>query len=227
MIKTAAFSLLGAMAFASAVQVHPPVRHPSRPSPAFTFHVHPAVTDDRAAAAETIAVYYSPLASTKVTRLVGFGLAYHMAIVYTDRAGKSYGASSGPSDNATPQTPANALQAIADMADRQPSSFGTLVADPLNDHVFVKGRAEDYYTKDREGRAYPQALITRGKDLSSRWASILRTYAAVDRLGLTYSPLSQNSNSLAGTALRNAGLAPSFSSATVFAPGLFTQLPVS
>ena len=225
MIKTAALSLLSAVEFTATVQVHSPVDHPSRLQPAITLHVHPAVTDDRANAIETIAVYYSPLESTKVTRLVGFGMAYHMAIVYTDRAGNSYGASSGPSDNASPQTPANALKAIVFMADQQPSSFGTLVADPSNDHVFIEGHAEDYYTKDREGRAYPHSLVTRGKDLSASWASILRTYADVDRLALTYSPTSQNSNSLAGTALRRAGLAPAFSSATVFAPGLFTQLP--
>ena len=224
MIKIAAFPLLGAMAFTTAARVHPPVQ--PAPRPAVVFHVHAAVADPRATGVETITVYYSPLESTKVTKLVGFGMAYHMAIVYTDRAGHSFGASSGPSNNASPQTPANAVQAIVYMADDQPSSFGTLASDPLNDHAFSVGAADDYYTKGRDGRGYPLALVTKGSDLSAQWSSILHTYAAVDRLALTYSPTSQNSNSLAGTALRRAGLAPAFSSDTVFAPGIFTQLPV-
>ena len=225
MIKIAALPLLGAMAaFTTAGQVHPSA--PPAPRPAITMPVHGAVTDPDADGTETITVYYSPLESTKVTKLVGFGMAYHMAVVYTDRAGNSFGASSGPSNDAGAQTPANAVRAIVYMADEQPSSFGTLVSDPLNDHVFVKGTAADYYTQNREGRAYPRALVAKGRDLSARWSVILRTYAAVGGLGLTYSPTSQNSNSLAGTALRRAGLSPAFSSDTMFAPGVFTELPV-
>lgn len=223
MIKIVALPLLGAMAFTTAAQVHPQAPQVRQ---AIVMPVHAAVTDTTATGTETITVYYSPLESTKVTRLVGFGMAYHMAVVYTDRAGRSFGASSGPSNNTSPQTPANAVQAIVYMADDRPSSFGTLVSDPLNDHVFIKGTAEDYYTQNREGHAYPHALVAKGKDLSAQWTVILRTYVAAGSLGLTYSPSNQNSNSLAGTALRRAGLAPAFSSDTVFAPGVFTELPV-
>ena len=45
------------------------------------------------------------------------------------------------------------------------------------------------------------------------------------RDALTYSPISKNSNSMAGTALRNAGLAIPFSVETKFAPAVFTKLP--
>ena len=224
MIKIAALSLLGAMAFTTAAQVHLPVA-PST-SPTLSIPMHAAVTDRDAQGTETIVVVYSPLASTKVSKLVGFGMAYHMAIVYTDRAGRSFGASSGPSNNAIPQTPANAVRAIVYMADEQPSSFGTLMSDPLNDRAFIMGTKADYYTQDEAGVAYPKAVVATGKDLSAQWSSILQTYVSVGARGLTYSPTSQNSNSLAGTALRSAGLAPAFSSKTAFAPGVFTELPV-
>ena len=229
MFKIAVLPLFGAMAFTTAAQVHVPVAPVTRQAISAPMHrlpIHAAVTDPNATAQETITVYYSPLESTKVTRLVGFGMAYHMAIVYTDRAGHSFGASSGPSNSTALQTPANAVQAIVYMADEQPSSFGTLVSDPLNDHAFTKGGASDYYTQTSAGIAYPRAIITKGRDLSAQWSTILQTYAAVGALGLTYSPTSQNSNSLAGTALRRAGLAPAFSSDTVFAPGVFTRLPI-
>ena len=174
---------------------------------------------------ETIAIYFSPLASTKVASVVGLGLAYHMALVYTDSAGRSFGASSGPSNQATAQTPALALSAILDSARNMPSNFGTLASDPKNNHLFLKGHPEDYYTQDFEGTEYPHATALQGRDLSAQWTSILTTYATIGRMHLTYSPVSQNSNSMAGTALRNAGIRIPFSIATKFAPAMFTKLP--
>ena len=174
---------------------------------------------------ETIVVYYSPLAATKIAAYVGLGLAYHMAIIYTNGAGVSFGVSSGPSIQSTQQTPPHALRAIWDTALNAPSDFGTLVSDPKNDHAFVKGRPEDYYTQDFEGQEFPHALIASGRDLSLRWRTIVTTYQAIGRLHLTYSPVSQNSNSMAGAALRKAGLPIPFSVEARFAPALFTQLP--
>ena len=174
---------------------------------------------------ETIAIYFTPLASTKVASIVGLGLAYHMAIVYTDSVGHSYGASSGPSNQATAQTPALALGAILDSARNMPSNFGTLASDPKNNHLFIKGQPEDYYTQDFEGMEYPHVTAVQGRDLSAQWAVILQTYASVGKIHLTYSPVSQNSNSMAGTALRQAGIPIPFSAATKFAPAMFTRLP--
>ena len=86
---------------------------------------------------------------------MGLGLAYHMAIIYTDGAGRSFGASSGPSASATAQTPALALRAIYASAENRPSAYGTLLSDPKNNHMFIKGHPEDYYTQDFEGMEYP------------------------------------------------------------------------
>ena len=173
---------------------------------------------------ETIAVYFSPLASTKVAALIGLGMAYHMALVYTDRTGQSFGASSGPSNVRTAQSPGYAFSAIINMTTEMPSAFGTLVSDPKNNHSFVLGLPEDYYTQDALGEAYPHVVAVQGGDLSAQWRSILHTYTAVGSLRLTYSPLTQNSNSMAGTALRQAGIPIPFSSATKFSPALFTNL---
>ena len=218
MIKTSALALLGAMTVTTAAQMHPPVDAPVAAA------ALPAAVSDLEGK-ETLAVYYSPLDSTRVAGHVGLGMAYHMAVVYTDRNGVSYGASSGPSDLSAPQTPAHALSAILASFDKGPSAFGTLLSDPKNGRPFTKGSAADYFTKDGAGRAYPYSVVLKGRNLSARWSSILGTYGRVDHMKLTYSPVTQNSNSLAATALRNAGITPASSSGTAFVPGAFTRLP--
>ena len=174
---------------------------------------------------ETIAIYFSPLASTKIAATIGLGLAYHIAVVYTNGAGQSFGASSGPSNQSTHQTPALAFDAILASAKNQPSEFGTLKSDPKNNHAFLRGHPEDYYTQDFDGTAYPHIVAIEGSNLSAQWQTILASYTMVSNLRLTYSPVSQNSNSMAGTALRRAGIAIPFSAATKFAPAMFTILP--
>ena len=227
MIKLALIALMGVVALTGAARVRSPQARAIVPaSYTVTGAGAPAGNGlSDGTGRESLSVYYTPLDSTEVSRLVGFGKAYHMAVVYTDAAGRSFGASSGPSDLAAPQTPGGALSALVAMAVDAPSTFGTLVADPHNGTAFVKGDRADYYTKDSHGHAYPSAVVARGADLSARWAAIVRTYARVGAMGLTYSPISQNSNSLATTALRDAGIGLPFSSATLFVPGSLTRLP--
>ena len=229
MVKLALVALMGVIALIGAARVRAPDTGAIRPA-AYTVTGADAATGMSSLSGEdtgreSLAVYYTPLTSTEVSRLVGFGTAYHMAVVYTDAAGRAYGASSGPSNLAAPQTPRGALSALFATAGNVPSTFGTLVADPHNNTAFVKGERADYYTQDGQGHAYPYAVVARGHDLSARWASILRTYARIGAMRLTYSPISQNSNSLATAALHRAGVDLQFSSATLFAPGSFAQLP--
>ncbi len=219
MIRSSALALLGALTFTAASQM----RGPAVWRPAAVAAMSAATNDPLGR--ETLAVYYSPLDSTRVARYVGLGTAYHMALVYTDRDGVSRAVSSGPSNLAVPQTPEYALSAVFASFDEQPSAFGTLVADPKNDTPFVEGSAADFYTMDGGGRFYSHTTVLRGADLSARWQSILHTYARADAMKLTYSPVTQNSNSLAATALRRAGVTLAFSSGTVFVPGAFTDLP--
>ena len=219
MFKLPAIAVASIMALTSAAQVHPFSEVARTPTMAAA-----TVFDE---GPETLRIYYTPLASTEVSRFVGFGTAYHMAIVYTDGAGHSFGVSSGPSNLAAQQSPSHALSALISMASDTPSAFGTLVADPHNNTRFTIGDRGDYYTRDGQQHAYPHSLVVRGRNLSAQWATIVSTYAQVDKLNLTYSPISQNSNSMAATALRRAGLTLQFSSNTWFTPGTFTQLPES
>ena len=69
-----------------------------------------------------------------------------------------------------------------------PSAFGPSSPIPPTTTPFTKGRPEDYYTQDDEGEAYPFTVVVTGRDLSARWQTILRTYVAVGKLKLTYSP---------------------------------------
>lgn len=173
---------------------------------------------------ESIVLYFSPLASTKIATLVGLGMAFHVAIVYTDSTGLSFGVSSGPSSHGALQTPGSALRAIVDAALERPSSFGILISDPANGHPFARGSRDDYYTHDLSGEAFPAYPVLTGGNLSATWALIVSSYAKVGSLKLTYSPITQNSNSMAGTALRHAGIAIPSSISTRFAPGLFDDL---
>ncbi len=177
-------------------------------------------------ALETITVYFSPLEATRIVEKVGLGIAHHIGIVYTNKAGQSFGVSSGPSIQSTQQTPPNALRAIVSQASNEPSDFGTLVSDPHNDTPFVKGAMDDYYTQDYEGKEFPHALAMQGGDLSAQWKVILKAYSAMGKMNLTYSPVSQNSNSMAGEALRRAGIPVPFSAKARFAPAVFTHLPM-
>ena len=219
MIRPAALALLSALTVTTASQMHGVANVQSAPSP-----VMPSANDDPLGV-ETLTIYFSPLDSTRVARYFGLGMAYHMAIVYTDRNGVSRAVSSGPSDSKAPQTPRLALSAVFASFDDQPSTFGTLASDPGNDEPFVRGSAADHSTKDDAGHVYRHVTVLHGADLSVRWKSIVRTYARIGAMKLTYSPVTQNSNSLATTALRRAGVTLAFSSDTVFVPGAFTDLP--
>lgn len=165
--------------------------------------------------------------STKIATLVGLGMAFHVTIVYTNSSGSSFGVSSGPSVHGALQTPGSALRAIVDAALERPSDFGFLISDPANGHPFKRTSRDDYYTQDLGGETFPSYPVLTGKDLSATWAIILNSYEEMSSLHLTYSPITQNSNSMAGTALRQAGIAIPSSFGTRFSPGLFNDLTLA
>ena len=79
MLKVVSLAVMGALSLASAAQVQSSIPQGSVRVPA------PIATMQQMEGPESLAVYYTPLASTEVSRFVGFGTAYHMAIVYTGR----------------------------------------------------------------------------------------------------------------------------------------------
>src|SRR5437588_11405764 len=81
---------------------------------------------------ERIAVYYSAVADAPV-----IAQTYHMTIVYTDSAGRSYSASAGPQIPDVPQTATNVIAATAAVTTNAGSPYGTLVASPTNGQQFT------------------------------------------------------------------------------------------
>ncbi|MEB0229088.1 hypothetical protein QN414_32920, partial [Pseudomonas sp. 5S1] len=59
---------------------------------------------------------------------------------------------------------------------------------------------------ENSGTVYASQVLATGSDLSAQWGTIVSTYNNVVPLNLTYSPATQNSNSVANTALAAAGV---------------------
>src|SRR3989454_1456274 len=151
--------------------------------------------------AESISVVYQPVVSFA-------GLtAYHETLVYTDASGNQSFASAGAS---TPEPGGSSLsnisQASSAVASGTTSVYGTLqvvngsVADlsnPEHDRMFGPPNAP-----------FATQVLTTSSDLSGQWQSILNTENYIASQNLAYSPLTQNSNSVANTALTAAGLQP-------------------
>ena len=151
--------------------------------------------------AESISVVYQPVVS-----FVGL-TAYHETLVYTDASGNQHFATAGAS---TPEPGGSSLsnisQASSAVASGTTSVYGTLqvvngsVADlsnPEHDRMFGPPNAP-----------FATQVLTTSSDLSGQWQSILNTENYIASQNLAYSPLTQNSNSVANTALTAAGLQP-------------------
>src|SRR5439155_4225038 len=100
----------------------------------------------------------------------------------------------------------NISQASSAVASGTTSVYGTLqvvngsVADlsnPEHDRMFGPPNAP-----------FATQVLTTSSDLSGQWQSILNTENYIASQNLAYSPLTQNSNSVANTALTAAGLQP-------------------
>jgi hypothetical protein len=182
---------------------------------------------------ETISVVFQPVEGTG-------GTAYHETLVYTNSSGQSYFCSSGPTNPIAQGDWVKGLEAWAlegdaqaDMACITPSFLGTLTASGTTD-VFFDPSVAGGPTRDDDGNPYPSVVIATGSSLGSQWSTIASTYSSVSSEDLTYSMLQQNSNSLASTALTEAGLSLPATSVQVYStqagdywvPGQDRSLPV-
>ena len=174
---------------------------------------------------ETIKIIYSP-----VINVPTLGTGHHMTLVYTDSQGRNFSASSGPTVNPA-QTVSNVIEAAAAARYNKPSPYEYLTASDNNGSQFTPGQNGETITRDANGNPYLSNVVATGDNLSSRWNTILDTYDRVASLHLPYSPLTQNSNSMAGTALAKAGipLVGFLPSILDFprVPGMFIPLPTS
>ncbi|TFZ54491.1 hypothetical protein E4V01_25105, partial [Methylorubrum sp. Q1] len=150
--------------------------------------------------------------------------AYHITLVYINNRGQSFYTSAGPTIPASPDA-STSLGASKDAVEGRATAYGVLgykteqfdINDPSNPTMIDKDSGIPYQTK----------ILSQGTNLSSQWNTILETYHSISTLGVPYSPGWQNSNSVAGTALRKAGISIPFDSSSKWAPGLLLQLPTT
>jgi uncharacterized Zn-binding protein involved in type VI secretion len=148
---------------------------------------------------ETISVYFEKLGS------VGGKSYYHETVVYTDSTGAQHLATAYAS-----QIPAGSIgglsQASAAARSGTASDYGVLQTQ--TSQVSDLSKAEQEHWLGSADDPYPQAVVATGDDLSGQWQSIQQAYQNIGEQNLPYSPLTQNSNSAATSALKAAGITP-------------------
>jgi hypothetical protein len=149
---------------------------------------------------------------------------YHETVVYTNALGQSF-YSSGNYSNTDPNLNKNILlneglgkqivQAAEDAQSNTPSAWGVLTAD-INKPLTAASTSG--VTVGANGNAYESEVVASGPDLSSRWAAFNATESSIVSQNLTYSPYTQNSNSLATAGFLGSGITPP-SDTSLFVPG--------
>lgn len=157
---------------------------------------------------ETITVYFKPLGSFDGTTY------YHETLVYTNSNNQSFytqAFASDPTPAAVAGGPASAAAALADAmaaaAINGPSPFGTLqVQTNVAFNPSVVANSSLGITNDGFN-IFPSQTVAEGSNLSSQWAEINAAFENIGNEDIPYSPLTQNSNSTANSALEDAGIA--------------------
>src|SRR5450830_1084655 len=192
----------------------------------------------------SISVIFLPVAP-----LPGTGtMTYHETLVYTTPTGSHY-ISAGPTTfNKDVPWDSGLLgkaelaffisNAIVQAALNAPSPWGTLKVE--QNGTFVPGDVtpqtggidvvpafdpDTGIPNSDVGTPYPSQVLITGNDLSAQWATIVQTYSSIASLNLTYSPSTQNSNSVANTALAEAGVP--LPNTSLLVPASDTRLPTT
>ncbi|GAA5171559.1 hypothetical protein [Viridibacterium curvum] len=178
---------------------------------------------------ESISVVYEPLGTFFGTEY------YHQTIVYVNSQGQTYISSGFPTGTPPANTSNISNVSQASLANAQGGSvYGNLqvIAGPINDPSVYQSLNIGQLLNPSN----PVTVVAQGNDLSIQWAQIVATGGAINDANLTYSPLTQNSNSAASTALMEAGITPpadtgffdstwSPASGTDLSPLIFSQTP--
>jgi hypothetical protein len=147
---------------------------------------------------ESISVVYEKLGT-----IAGVSF-YHETLLYINSAGQQFFATSGPSATEVPGSEiSNVSVAISDASNGTASPYGTL------SNVYASVNDPEYATLvDRQlDPNNAREVVATGDDLNTKWQTILNTEDMISTWNLPYSPITQNSNSEANTALRDAGIA--------------------
>ncbi|TND01461.1 MAG: Hemolysin-type calcium-binding region [Gammaproteobacteria bacterium] len=151
---------------------------------------------------ETIHVVYEYLGS-----FAGLDY-YHETLLYTNANGQQFLATAGPTGSPPPENSNsyNVSQAASAAANSTSSVYGS-----LDTKTGAISTFEDQWVKQLLGTPQnpnPSEVVATGADLSQQWNNIVQTEQQIANRGLPYSPVTQNSNSVASAALAAAGIAP-------------------
>ena len=135
---------------------------------------------------EKIEVVYKPITD------INGKTFYHKYILYTDSAGKEWGARGGPQNDV-----ANS-DFLKGEAGFMPSPFGRI---DTQWGPFAPGFSD--FTPDPQPN---REIVLTGPDLSQRWRDITRSMDDIKFEQHTYRPVSQNSNSTVDEVLRRSGI---------------------
>ncbi|HEV3385713.1 MAG TPA: matrixin family metalloprotease [Gemmata sp.] len=180
-------------------------------------HTHPKQTnlrfemlEDRVVpnANETIQVVYKPLNYPVLGQYL-----YHETLVYTNSQGEQFytsGDYSNDKGNLNQElgiggVADNLVAAAVDVEYDVPSVWGVLTT---STNISLTSANQVGITNDANGKAYPSEVVASASDLSGQWAAINNAELEAVAQKPTYSPATQNSNSLATVGLDGAGIAP-------------------
>jgi hypothetical protein len=168
----------------------------------------------------SIDIIYSPVGPTTGSNATGT-VMYHMTLSYTDASGnKSYisGGPSIPNSNVNlsgAQLASAMVNASTQSLTNTPSAWGTLKINGQGNYrpgdtstgIDVVPKYDQYTGEiNTDAGTKFQASRVTNNATPAQWQTIVQVYQAVASLNLTYSALTQNSNSLAATALAKVGL---------------------
>jgi hypothetical protein len=149
----------------------------------------------------------------KVRTVLGVDI-FHETLVYTNANGERFIATAFTTLNPANTGALDVSQAAIDAANGKPSVWGTLdtKTGPITDFTNTQGGANWMAALlGAPGNPNPSEIVATGKglgSLSAKWAIIEQTEANIKGMNLSYSPTTQNSNSVASTAQKAAGITP-------------------
>ncbi len=149
---------------------------------------------------ETISIVYEPLG-------VFHGVTYyHETLLYTNSDGDQFMATAAPSSQPAPGTGDldNISNASGAAMTNGQSPYGTLITNTGALSSFDP--ADVSRLLGSTANPNPSQVVASGADLSTKWNQIVSAENELATENLPYSPLTQNSNSIANTALTAAGI---------------------
>jgi hypothetical protein len=151
---------------------------------------------------ETISVIFKPLGSFLGTTY------YHQTLVYKDSFGQSFFMSAAPTLEPQIGSMSQALSMMSKASVAVQTGSGSPFGELLYETQMFNPQSSQAIgiTIDAQGNAYASQVVASGESLETQWLKILGAASEIEGANVQYSPLTQNSNSVASTALTAAGI---------------------